>query len=332
MDQNIFCLDIPNQLSNDSLYSSSDMFTGNNVEIISNIKNQNCKNQILICDTINNVLNESKTLSALEKLQNQEKEKNMTIVINDNTINHLNINNNSYYNINNTEYNFKIKNNYNWKYSCNCSSCNEFEINNCFELENYFPFNENINNKTFEDNFNDDSNLNESNTYSNHMNNVSSILNTNNKLGIDEDLFFIQEINSVNDKINKGNEDKKIENNFAEKKTNINLNIKRRKRKKKEKNKIKLPILYGHPKKNTYKTNKQRLNIHKKLDLECRNDTILLIYGISKLKKVMNKLKNENNNSKDKIYFQRIQTLYKDSILSLPHKEYAQDIIGYTLV
>ena len=73
---------------------------------------------------------------------------------------------------------------------------------------------------------------------------------------------------------------------------------------------------------------KQKLNMHKKLDLECRNDTIHLIYSISKLKNILkNVLSKENVNVKI-----RIQNIYKNSIFYLQHREYAQDITGYNLI
>ena len=96
--------------------------------------------------------------------------------------------------------------------------------------------------------------------------------------------------------------------------------------------KIKLIMLSsGHPKKRFFKTMKQKLNLHKKLDPECRNDTILIIYTLSKLKNIIKRLES-NNKIKNKNSFERMKTLYKNYIINLQHKEYAQNIIGYNLI
>ena len=76
---------------------------------------------------------------------------------------------------------------------------------------------------------------------------------------------------------------------------------------------------------------KQKLNLHKKLDPECRNDTILIIYTLSKLKKIIKSLETSNK-IKNKANIERMKTLYKNIIIKLQHKEYAQNIIGYNLI
>ena len=177
----------------------------------------------------------------------------------------------------------------------------------------------------------------------------TSILNiNNNKNETSNNIFFNINLDFDNKDINKkdiddsNNKEEKDSNHIIckenncnnsmiiDNKININLSAKRIIKRRKRENKINQVILYGHPKKITYKTMKQKLNIHKKLDFECRNDTILLIYSVAKLKKIVKKILLKKNI--DKIYFQRIQNIYKNSIQSLQHREYAQDITGYKLI
>jgi hypothetical protein len=104
-----------------------------------------------------------------------------------------------------------------------------------------------------------------------------------------------------------------------------------RRRRKKNINNINVIISYGHPKSIIYKTMKQKLNVHKKFDLECRNDSLLFIHSISKLKKIIKQLVS-NNKIKDKKLLQELEKLYANSIISIQHKDYAQEITGYKLI
>ena len=170
-----------------------------------------------------------------------------------------------------------------------------------------------------------------------NKNNKSNILlnNNKNKNDLNNNIDFDNSINNkeIENKNNK-DEDKKNNNYKSEKslfvKNIINLIGKRKTKKIKKRitfkeNQI---IKYGHPKAIIYKTMKQKLNMHKKLDLECRNDTIQLIYSISKLKNILkNVLLKENVNAKI-----RIQNIYRNSIFYLQHREYAQDITGFNLI
>ena len=113
-------------------------------------------------------------------------------------------------------------------------------------------------------------------------NNCPPIINSDS----DNDLFINTEIDNI---LSLFEDEKILDKNFSSDESNtkinknisnINLGKKRKLGKRKKENEI---IQYGHPKKINYKTIKQKLNMHKKLDLECRNDTFLLMHNISKL-------------------------------------------------
>ena len=110
--------------------------------------------------------------------------------------------------------------------------------------------------------------------------------------------------------------------------TNVDLNrIKNNKRNEQEDFD---PLLYGHPEQIRYKTVKQKLNIHKKLDKECREDTFILLHSIEKLKKSLVKISKEGK-IQDKEKYEQLKELYTKSILSLQHKLYAQNITGHKM-
>ena len=134
--------------------------------------------------------------------------------------------------------------------------------------------------------------------------------------------------------INNENKDKINDiNNNENKEGNLLIQKKRRRRRKKKivANKIVQVIQYGHPKSIIYKTMKQKLNSHKKFDIECRNDSLLLIHTVSQLKTIIKKLITHRK-IKNKNRLQILKDFYRSSILSIQHREYAQDITGYNLI
>ena len=360
MNNDILCLDIPNHFSNPEISGNPEIFNYNNDEL-SNNNQKNALQQKLnlfsnnyhLDNSFIDIKNESNT--ELDKDEDEEKEIKLNIDVHKNN---NNINNNYfchiYNNINNNIDNNNIINNNINNNICNCSC-------NCLKCSQYIPFNEHHFKIPYEDYclnalFNYENNLvnyNENGKYINFFNkNNQTFLfkNNNNKIEPNSNIFLNINLDIDNNNINNKDKDNKNskeendkkhliyqENNFnnnsmiINNKININLSAKRILKKRKKENKINQIIQYGHPKKINYKTMKQKLNIHKKLDLECRNDTILLIYSVSKLKKILKKLILKENIS-DKIYYQRIINIYKNSILSLQHREYAQDITGYKLI
>ena len=356
MSRDIFCFDISNHLCNTEISGNTEIFN-DNIDDLSDNNQKNLEKQKLNLFSTNyhldnsfiNIKNESVTDSDKEE---EEKELNIDI------INNNNINNNFFYGIynninNNIDNNFIINSNSN-KNVCNCCC-------SCLKCSQNIPFNEKQFKIPYEDLFLNSSlnydnnllNLNENGKYINYFNknNQTFLLsnNNNNKIETNNNIFL--NINLDLDKNNINNKDIDNTNNVEERnnnhiiikeknynssmiinnKININLSSKRIIKRRKKENKINQIILYGHPNRIIYKTMKQKLNIHKKLDLECRKDTILLIYSIAKLKKIFKKILSKKNIT-DKIYFQRIQNIYKNSILSLQHREYAQDITGYKLI
>ena len=330
MNSDVFCHDIHNQL-NEFIFDNSEIIKDNNYsELLNNIKNQSSQtinyinhfqfNNFYLSNSLFNIKNESKTES------DKEKETDIKLNINNN------INNNNFYHIQN-----------------NNNMDNNLKINN-----NFFPFNESNNKMLYDDcllnnecnifNFIENNNINMNMNLINRNNKSNNLFN-NNKNDLNINFFNNNDIDSENNTNNneiknKNNNDKvddedekndnyKSDESLINKKI-INLIGKRKIKKINKKNAIKVNqvIKYGHPKAIIYKTMKQKLNIHKKLDLECRNDTILLIYTISKLKNILKNILSKEN-IKDKI---RIQNIYKNSILSLQHREYAQDITGYNLL
>ena len=353
MNQDIFCLDIPNQFSNITISDNNELFNENNYDLSLNQKNQFSENikdfsfNSIFGSSTNNIKNGARTESDKEK----EIKLNIDIhnINNDINNNYCCINNNITNNFDNN--NFITNNNFN-NNICNCSFCKSSQyisfndsinkipneenfLNTTYNYENnIFNFDEinnnknlNLNNKDNKNDFLFNDNNNKINTTNNNINNNSDYeinLNNSNK---DIDKENDKESNEKNNNICR---DTNLNNNMS--KIIINLSSKRKLKKIRRKdNKVNAIIQYGHPKKINYKTMKQKLNIHKKLDLECRTDTLLFIYSISNLKKIITKIISKKN-IKDKIYFNRIQNIYKNSILSLQHREYAQDITGFKLL
>ena len=74
----------------------------------------------------------------------------------------------------------------------------------------------------------------------------------------------------------------------------------------------------------TFKTLKQKLNHHKKMEPKCRSDTINLIKSISELKKIILYLKTKNS---VKVPISLIKK-YEKILSSIPHREYAHLLSG----
>lgn len=77
----------------------------------------------------------------------------------------------------------------------------------------------------------------------------------------------------------------------------------------------------------TFKTLKLKLNRHDISDCNCKKDTICLLYMINSTKKLLLSKK-----KKKRVRMKRLTKLYKKCIFSLPHKEYAINIIGNDLI
>lgn len=206
--------------------------------------------------------------------------------------------------------------------------------NNKNHINNYDNFIQNVeyNNLDYEK-INNNKNISINNII---INNID--FNNNNIFNQHKELLN-EKYNIINNKINKSNinninKDEKNKNgkiNYDLHNHLNNIKVKRkRKRKKKIENKINEIIRYGHPNSLIYKTMKQKLNVHKKFDLECRNDSLLFIHIISKLKNIIKKIVREQKikNTSD---FQVLKDLYTKSIISLQHRYYAQEITGYKL-
>jgi hypothetical protein len=74
----------------------------------------------------------------------------------------------------------------------------------------------------------------------------------------------------------------------------------------------------------TFKTLKQKLNHHKKMEPFCRCDTINLIKCIKELKKIILNLKNKNCINS----FPQLIRKYEKIVSNIPHKEYSQLLCG----
>ena len=356
MNQDFFQSNMFNKYSNEFISVNSDIFNDVNYDYsLNNLKNYSSQNIATqnfyhLGSSIINFKNENE--SKIESDKEIEKESSISNDF-DNNNNNQCYNNNYFLNINNS----CIINNHS---NCNNNSCN---CNN-FKYSQYIPFNDislseedillsasiNSENSIFNNN----------NIYITKINNNKPIIinnkeikkNDNDKenklqLNVNEELNknkkeqkindSIEEELSINENINTNEKNKNIVIDIVEKKndnnynTKINLNIKKKIKKKKNENQNKIDIQYGHPKRRIFKTMKQKLNLHKKLDPECRNDTILIIYTISKLKNIIKSLE-ANNKIKNKASFERIKNLYRSYIIYLQHKEYAQSIIGYNLI
>jgi hypothetical protein len=359
MNQDLFYFDISNQNSNEQHLGNSDIFNDINYDILNNLKHQSSQyfnpfsfNNSQPSNCLNKFKNEGET-----ELDEEKDIKNIKI----NNINTNIINNNYFYQINNIDNNNYIINNTvnNNKCICQCLKYNQLfpvnfneNYNKILQYEDHF-FNSSVNIESNAIRFNKDNSnylnfnyidIDEDSKSNNISFSLSNNINNNddNKDEINTDNFYNIELKSnkiINN--NSGNENGKIDlnnnkkalkrkNNSKTKNKNL-LGMKRKEKKRKKENKNQQIIQYGHPQKMIYKTIKQKLNIHKKLDPECRKDTFLLIYTISKVKNII-KDEELKGNIKDKINLQRIKDLYKNSILSLEHREYAQDITGFKLI
>ena len=77
----------------------------------------------------------------------------------------------------------------------------------------------------------------------------------------------------------------------------------------------------------TFKTMKLKLNRHDLSNGDCKMDTIALLYMINDTKKLLKKGKGKFNTR-----INRLKRLYKKCIFSLPHKEYAINIVGNNFI
>lgn len=77
----------------------------------------------------------------------------------------------------------------------------------------------------------------------------------------------------------------------------------------------------------TFRTLKLKLNRHDFSDINCKKDTITLLYMVSNVKKLLKREKRKNSTR-----INRLQKLYKKCIYSLPHKDYAINIAGNHLI
>ena len=357
MNQDFFQSDMLNKYSNESFSVDSDIFNDINYDSLNNLKNYSSQNIVSqnnfyhLGSSIINFKNENE--SKIESDKEIEKDSSISNDFDNNMNNNQCFYNNYILNINN---NFII-NNYS-NNNNNCCNCN----NN--KYSQYIPFNDKS--LSYEDIFVNTSINFENSLFNNNSIFITKINNNNKSININNkeikknnnDKDNKTKLNN-NEKLNKHKNEQKINvnieeeelpinENINEKKDNkvinlakkensnicnpkINLNIKRKIKKKKNENKTNNVIQYGHPKKRFFKTMKQKLNLHKKLDPECRNDTILIIYTLSKLKNIIKSLETSNK-IKNKNSFERMKTLYKNYIINLQHKEYAQNIIGYNLI
>jgi len=77
----------------------------------------------------------------------------------------------------------------------------------------------------------------------------------------------------------------------------------------------------------TFRTLKLKLNRHDLSDIDCKKDTITLLYLVNNVKKLLKREKRKNSTR-----INRLQKLYKKCIYSLPHKDYAINIAGNHLI
>ena len=185
----------------------------------------------------------------------------------------------------------------------NLNNKNEFDIFQC--KENIYNFtNEsfsvnilNNNNKNTQSLFQDNNiELDENTNYYNLMNfNISILDNQNNN--------NINNLNNddLNEKISKNNEEYNNYNFLFKECEHVNCE-------------------------QTFKTLKQKLNHHKKMEPFCRSDTINLIKCIKELKKIILNLKNKNYINS----FPQLIRKYQQIVSNIPHKEYAQLLCGLT--
>ena len=355
MSQDFFQSDMINKYSYEFNSVHSDIFNDIYYDSLNNIKNNSSQNMASqnfyhLGSSLINFKNEIE--SKIESDKEIEKESSISNDF-DNNNNNQCCTNNFFLNINNS---LIINNNSN--NNNNCSNINNIKysqyipfndislsyediyLNTSLNCENSLFNNNNniyitkINNSTSNNINNKEVKKNEKNKESKPQLNVNQELNNKKEEkarindNIEEEISINENLNERTNKIILDVIQKENDDNIH---TKINLNLKKKIKKKKNENKSKNDIQYGHPKRRIFKTMKQKLNLHKKLDPECRNDTILIIYTISKLKNIIKSLE-ANNKIKNKASFERIKNLYKNYIIYLQHKEYAQNIIGNNLI
>ena len=368
MNKNTYFYDMLNQYSSDQNIEANN----NNYELFNNLKYQSSQNLFsrlygpsynYSSISLNNLNYFSKTESDIGKekvIKNDNNNENNNYGINNSNIrinnNLCNVGNNlnNYNNLKNSQFNIPSNENninknlsygdYFLKASINYEKNNLIqdklnlnEINNNKLLNSQLINNNKINitdNKNFL-NYNFNNNLN--NDFMNYNPNISinniiinniAIKNQQNNCEKNNNKIKDTSIVEANEKEKEKRDDKIKE---GDKDMNKDKPKRRRRRRKKNNNSTNVIISYGHPKSIIYKTMKQKLNVHKKFDIECRNDSLLFIHSISKLKKIIKQLVS-NNKIKEKKLLQELEKLYVNSILSIPHKDYAQDITGYKLI
>ena len=77
----------------------------------------------------------------------------------------------------------------------------------------------------------------------------------------------------------------------------------------------------------TFRTMKLKLNRHDLSESNCKKDTIILLYMINDVKKLL-KLEKRKNNAR----INRLKKIYKKCILDLAHRDYAINIAGNNLI
>ena len=77
----------------------------------------------------------------------------------------------------------------------------------------------------------------------------------------------------------------------------------------------------------TFRTMKLKLNRHDLSESNCKKDTIILLYMINDVKKLL-KIEKRKNNAR----INRLKKIYKKCILNLAHRDYAINIAGNNLI
>ena len=77
----------------------------------------------------------------------------------------------------------------------------------------------------------------------------------------------------------------------------------------------------------TFRTMKLKLNRHDLSECNCKKDTIILLYMINDVKKLLRLEKRKNNTR-----INRLKKIYKKCILNLAHRDYAINIAGNNLI
>ena len=357
MNKNTYFYDMLNQYSNEQNIDANN----NNYDLLNNLKYQSSQNLFsrlfgpsynYSSISLNNLNYCSKTDSDIGKEKNIKNDNNNANITNNNKGLNNNIYNlNDYNNLKNSQISVPCnENNVNKNlsygdYFLNASinyeknnliqnKLNHNEINNNQLLNSQLINNNIINNIDNKNLLNYNLNNNLSNDFMNYNPNISINNIIINNIAIkNQQNNFEKNNNKINDNLNLEANEKKNEDDKRKEddKNLIKEKPKRRRRRRKKNNSINVIISYGHPKSIIYKTMKQKLNVHKKFDLECRSDSLLFIHSISKLKKIIKQLV-LNNKIKEKKLLQELEKLYINSILSIPHKDYAQDITGFKLI